>query len=278
MIPCDELARTWSDRWPRPDPETNRHHRRMVRGFGEHFGERSPDSVSREEAHSWALENPGRARYVRAMLNDALDVGLIDSNPFANMRLPEVPEEEIVVPTQKQLVALRAQAPLALSAMIDVAAHTGLRQGELRALAIDDLQEDFARADVNWQITRDGRLKRPKKNSRGRILLPGNIQPSSLHGPVSLVKADSPLRPFRLFPISRDQLSRQWTRTREDAGVDIRWHDLRHYCATWMLNCGATVDDVARQLRCDVDLIRRRYGHADPELALQRLERLVDGP
>lgn len=275
MITADELARTWPDRWPRPDPETNRHHRRMVRGFGEDFRDRHPDSIERSEALRWGMENLGKARYVRAMLNDALDEGLITLNVFANMRLA-VEEEPIVVPTQADVRAVVKAAPPLLAGAIEVAAYVGVRQGELRALAVEDVDADRRRADINWQITRDGRLKRPKKRSERRVLLPGRAM-SRIHERLELAELDSPVRSYRLFPLSRDQLNRLWVAAKLAAGVEIRWHDLRHYCATWMLDHGATTDDVATQLGCDEEQIRRRYGHPDPEKALSRLERLVDG-
>jgi integrase len=275
VITADELARTWADRWPRPDPETNRHHRRMVRGFGADFAGCDPEDIDATEARAWAIAHPGKVRYVRAMLNDALADGLIQRHVFTSLRLPQPEEEPITVPTDKQIARLEAAAlGLEMRQAIIVAKRTGLRQGELRALAVEDVPSVANRLDVEWQITRDGRLKRPKKGSAGRILLPDDAARIVGHRS-ERAAADTSLRPHRLFPLSRDQLQRQWKATRVAAGVWIRWHDLRHYCATWMLDAGATTEDVARQLRCDEELIRRRYGHPDREKALARLEGLV---
>jgi integrase len=277
MLTCDELARTWADRWPRPDPETNRHNRRMVRAFGADFAGRNPEKIDVAEARAWATANPGKGRYVRAMLNDALDDRLIDSHPFANLRIPQPEEEPITVPTEEQIEKLEIAAgevSCDLLHAIVVAKRTGLRQGELRALAVEDVDVVAKRLDVEWQITRDGRLKRPKKGSTGRILLPPDAGAMLAARERSAI-AETPLRPYRLFNLSRDQLQRQWKAARVAAGIWIRWHDLRHYCATWMLDAGGTVEDVARQLRCDEELVRRRYGHPDREKALARLEGLV---
>lgn len=277
MIKADELARTWPDRWPRPDPETNRHHRRMVRSFGEAFAGRNPEGIGALEAQEWAVKNPGKARYVRTMLNDAQTAGLIEAHAFSSLRIPRPEEEPITVPTDAQIKKLEAAATGSeIRQAIIVAKRTGLRQGELRALAVEDVPKVANRLDVGWQITRDGRLKRPKKGSTGRILLPtdaGDVIGVRCSG----ARENTPLRPYRLFNLSRDQLQRQWKAVRVAAGVWIRWHDLRHYCATWMLDAGATTEDVARQLRCDEELVRRRYGHPDREKALARLEKLVDG-
>jgi integrase len=276
VITADELARTWADRWPRPDPETNRHHRRMVRTFGADFAGRDPEDINVLEARTWALANPGKVRYVRAMLNDALVDGLIQSHVFASLRLPAPEEEPITVPTDEQIKKLEAVAAGSeIRQAIIVAKRTGLRQGELRALAVEDVPKAANRLDVGWQITRDGRLKRPKKSSTGRILLPTDAS-DVIATRCAGAREDTPVRPFRLFNLSRDQLQDRWKAVRVAAGVWIRWHDLRHYCATWMLDAGATTEDVARQLRCDEQLVRQRYGHPDREKALARLEKLVD--
>jgi integrase len=54
---------------------------------------------------------------------------------------------------------------------------------------------------------------------------------------------------------------------------EARWHDLRHFHATWLLDRGASVLDVAIQLghRDGGELVRRRYGHPSSDLALGRL-------
>jgi integrase len=246
----------------------------MVRTFATAFAGRDPEDIDVPEARTWALANPGKVRYVRAMLNDALVDGLIQSHVFASLRLPQPEEESITVPTDRQIKKLEANADGILYDAIVLAKRTGLRQGELRALAAEDIPKARSRLDVEWQITRDGRLKRPKKGSTGRILLPSDAA-RSVARRCELATPETPVRPDRLFPLSRDQLQTRWKAVRLAAGVWIRWHDLRHYCATWMLDAGATTEDVARQLRCDEQLVRQRYGHPDREKALARLESLV---
>ncbi len=59
------------------------------------------------------------------------------------------------------------------------------------------------------------------------------------------------------------QERRAWARAREMAGLgaDVTPHILRHTCATWLLQRGVSVYDVAGVLGCSEEVVRRTYGH-----------------
>jgi integrase len=59
------------------------------------------------------------------------------------------------------------------------------------------------------------------------------------------------------------QERRAWGRARELAGLgpDVTPHVLRHTCATWLLQHGVSIYDVAGVLGCGENVIRRTYGH-----------------
>lgn len=61
-------------------------------------------------------------------------------------------------------------------------------------------------------------------------------------------------------PLSPERLSAWWRRTRDDAGVDLRWrlHDFRHWAATESIAAGHDVRSVAERL-----------GHANPAMTLR---------
>jgi integrase len=64
------------------------------------------------------------------------------------------------------------------------------------------------------------------------------------------------------LPIA-SQERRAWRRARELAGLgdDVTPHLLRHTAATWLLQRGVSVYDVAGVLGCSEEVIRRTYGH-----------------
>lgn len=61
----------------------------------------------------------------------------------------------------------------------------------------------------------------------------------------------------------RSQERRAWRRARELAKLDtgVTPHTLRHTCATWLLQAGVSIYDVAGVLGCGEDVVRRTYGH-----------------
>jgi len=275
---CDELAACWPDRWPRPDLSTNQQHRRMTRGFGRHFAYRDLWSITRSEARAWAMVHPSQARYVRTMYNDAIDEGLCEDNPFSELRLPKAIPKEIVVPSEEEVGTLWRAAladpknlsPLATA--IPFAAYTGVREAELRAVEKGEFSDDYKRCGVYWQLTRDDRKKQPKGKSGAREIVVPRYALTAAQAAVHEARDD------RLWTFSRDQRERMWKTVRIETGIWIRWHDLRHFAATWFLDHGATPEDVALQLGHDDngEMVRKLYGHPNRAKALDRLESCVE--
>jgi integrase len=62
------------------------------------------------------------------------------------------------------------------------------------------------------------------------------------------------------------------------ARVEVRWHDLRHFCATQLLELGLDHFAVSAQLRHTDGggLVMERYGHPSVDAAKQRLLRAFE--
>ncbi len=291
-VTCDWLAENWTLRWPRPDPGTNTRHATAVKRFAEAFKYRPIGSIRPEEARFFAEANPGAVRYLITMFNDAIGDGLLgeDDNPFVGLRIQATTEKRPPrVPTVEELAALEAAAKdTVLRHALTFSAYTGVRLGECRAFSIDDLgarpltQRLPDRATVDWQLTQDDRLKIPKKDSRRRIMVPQKAGEALCARAEELALAGIPgfgdgrvERP-RYWHFTNSVWSTVWRAIKAEAGIKLRWHDLRHHAATWLLDAGALVPDVAVQLGCSVVEIERTYGHPDPEKALGRLQGLVE--
>jgi integrase len=63
-----------------------------------------------------------------------------------------------------------------------------------------------------------------------------------------------------------------WNKVKAAAGVNTRWHDLRHFCATQLLELGVSHFDVSIQLgHTDGGaLVMERYGHPSVDAAKRR--------
>lgn len=285
---CDELARVWPERFPRPDAETTKQNGRMVRKFARDFKGRDPRTVDVVEARSWALANLGSVRFVRSMFNDFQAEGAVDKNVWAGMKLPMPGSKPVVVPTEEQVFTLIEFAQISerfdLASRIEFAAFVGIRYAEQKAFLVPgetilgNALDNFAparirRGAVDWQLGRDGKLKTPKTPRSLRVVMIPQQGRKAVHEARSHRRGESAF----LWPAGRRQDSEAWGALRREARIWFKWHDLRHFCATWLLNKGATVDDVAVQLGCRRDQVVDTYGHPDRELALGRLEDLVNG-
>lgn len=75
------------------------------------------------------------------------------------------------------------------------------------------------------------------------------------------------------LPIASKQ-RRAWRTARRLAGLaeDVTPHVLRHTCATWLLQQGVSVYDVAGVLGCSEEVVRRTYGHHAKDHLRQAVE------
>jgi integrase len=178
--------------YPRPRASTNKHNGERVRRFAADFkGIRLAD-VDRPAARAWALKHPSNLGAVRAMFGDALRDGLVDINPFSNLRLPASRgRKHIVALTESELQAL---ADMALDermelgeygreyrAMILFAGYVGLRPGELYALRRDDVHGRMAM--IERALSNTGEIG-PTKTGRSRtVIVPPVAQDALLEVP-----------------------------------------------------------------------------------------------
>jgi integrase len=265
------FAEVWPVRFARPDPRTNAQHVYMIRPFAETFGDRPLDSLKRAEVYTWACEHPASARYAKQMFNDAINAGLVETNPCLNLRVASsVGRRYVEPPTLEQIVALEAAAPLAIKGMPTVAAFTMLRVSEILAVRDSEIHADAEHPwlDVSEQIARDGRRKPLKGLARPRK---APLPPEAVAALRSALR--TPYEP-RLWPISYSGQYAAWVETRKAVGLpELHFHDLRHFGANRLLERGVEARDVAYFMgHRDDSEVRKRYGrHVDAEAALERL-------
>jgi integrase len=269
---CGEFAERWMRDYPRPRESTRRTHAEHARRFARDFADVKLTDVDRPAARAWALQHKSDLPAIRAMFADALRDGLVDLNPFANLRLPgSRGRKDLVALTELELDAL---AELALDprmelgeyapqyrAMILFAGYVGLRPGELYALRRDDLHGEEAAIDRAYS-SHSHQTTAPK-NGKGRIV---TIPP-----PAADALADVPPHPSGLLFVTPGDCQwtaslhhRYWTRLRLIADrPGMAFYELRHAAATIHLARGATPWQVAIQLghTDGGQLVMSTYGH-----------------
>jgi integrase len=279
---CRQFAERWPVDYPRPRASTAIANRDRLKPFIRDLGHLKLTAVDRPTARAWALKNQAAHAAVRAMFSDALRDGLVDHNPFTNLRMPTSRgRADIVALTEPQLVALAdcaLDAKMELGdlapqfrAMVLFAGYVGLRPGELFALQRADIRGELC--TIERALDSKTRTVGPTKNGRMRVV---TVPPAA-----RAALDDVPLtRSGLLFVNHREQM---WTRTshhyhwkqlRNLAGrPGLDHYELRHCAATMLLERGVTPWDIAVQLG-HMDggrLVQLIYGHPREEGARQRM-------
>lgn len=262
----------WWGKWPRlararrqRSPSTIANTVAMGRPFAQRFGAQPMVGLQRVELVDWSIERPQSVRYVRTILSDAVWAGVLEENPLAGITVSGQ-DPDIEPPTVADVAALAAAAPTdCLRVMTLVAAYSGLRLSECAALRPGDL-------DAGRLFVRCGKGGK----QRHSVLFEPALSTLQDFAPADGLT----FHRRRQRPHDRKTVNRAWQGMRERAGTPgVRFHDLRHFHATWLLDQGHSYQDVAVQCghldlrgRPNIELVQRVYGHPSVEAALARIQ------
>jgi integrase len=273
---CASFAECWLEEWKRPEASTQRLYAAAARRFADHFGPTPLGDVERLSARTWALSVPRSvSRVIGTMYEDARNIGIVESNPFSNLRLPNTEREaDVKPPTLEDYKALIENTTILggygpeFRAMIQFAAWTGIRQGELFALQWDDVGNDEITISKSRKL--DGSLGLPKNGKPRTVPL---LPPARILDEVPRRPGPFVFHSPRGKPLIKGTHGWSWQKVKAAAGVETRWHDLRHFCATQLLELGLSHFDVSIQLgHTDGGaLVMARYGHPSVDAAKKRL-------
>lgn len=285
---CASFAGRWIKDFPRPRASTNRQNGYAVKPFAADFGERRMRDVTRQEARQWALAHRSNVSAVRAMFQDALDEGTVAENPFSNLRLPESKgRKDLVTISQDRLYELADSAldscgdyGPTFRACVLFAAYVGLRPAELFTLKWGDLDLAAGEVKIRTNLGSTGEVTRPKNDLVRKVILPPPAAEALRSFPRRM---DSPY----VFTVpsgvrfSKTSHYYWWQKVRLSFGLpEMDFYELRHFCATHLLELGVSHADVAVQLgHTDGGaLVMSTYGHPSEEAARERLHRAFATP
>jgi integrase len=194
-------------------------------------------------------------------------------NPCHGVKLLEVRDRAYNwIKTRGELERLLSVCTDDLRDMVAIAVGSGLRLDELLHLAWDDV--DLASRLLTIQRGRQGTVK------GGRIRhVP--ILDSVL--PVLQARALKRAGAFYVFPgkagevRTRTPVQVAFKSALRRAGLDtkVRWHDLRHTCASWWVLSGGDIFRLSRMLgHASVSITQKTYAHLAPEAWQQDYHRL----
>ena len=216
-------------------------------------------------------------------LDQAVKWNMIPLNVAGAVKAPRpAPEEMQTLSAEETRRLLQAARGNKLEALYVLAVHTGMRQGELLALKWQDVDLENARASVRRTITMNGGrilLGEPKtKKSRRTISLTeaavralhGHLDRQMEHmqrlgdlykdqGLVFASEVGTPINPTNLRRRSFALLLKR-------AGLpQIRFHDLRHTCATLLFSRNVHPKNVQELLgHANIAITLDTYSHVIP--------------
>jgi integrase len=243
--------------------------------------------------------SPRTVQYIHVTLHKALkqavNDGLVPRNVTDSVKPPQVRREEIHPLTPEQVNALlNAARGDRLEALYMLAIHTGLRQGELLGLKWEDVNLEEGTLQVRRTLTtaKGGPvLSTPKtKGSRRSVKLTqsavealrchlqqqlGEIDMAgSLWEENGLIFASETGEPLE----RRSIVKYQFKKVLKCAGLpDIRFHDLRHTCATLLLGRNVNPKIVSEMLgHATIAITLDTYSHVLPNMQDEAAKALED--
>lgn len=219
-------------------------------------------------------------RVLRSAFDQALRWNLIARNPAAAVKPPRTRRRDMTVLTPAETrQLLEAVQGDELEALYVLAVTSGLRQGELLALRWRDVDLEAGWLDVNATMSRGQRLPPKTATSRRRVKV-GRLAIAALRA--HRLRMAERLLPYRartegdvlvfLTPLAEPWngshiTERSFKPLLRRAGLrEIRFHDLRHACASLLLSQGIRVDLVSQML-----------GHSSPATTLAIYAHLMPG-
>ena len=212
-------------------------------------------------------------RLLRAILNTAVEDGLLAVNPCTIRGAGAEPAEEREIPTIPQVYELANAVEPRYRALVLLAAFGGLRRGELFGLkrAHVDLVQARVSVEVQRQQLADGsHIIGPPKSDAGRrtVSIPAEgLEPLREH----LARWTGPDAESWVFigskggPLRDGVWHQEWDRARQQIGLpELHFHDLRHVAATLTAATGAGVKEIMHRLGHASSEAALRYQHATP--------------
>jgi integrase len=241
----------------------------------------------------------GTVAYLRAILSSALAHAVAEDelprNVASSARLGTYRAanfEPLTATEARRLLA--ASRTYRLGALVELALRTGLRKGEALGLKWTDLDLDASVLNVRRTLQHDpagGLSFYPTKNesSARRIHLPAECVSSlKLHKErqdAEREKAGEAWKEHGLVftkvngtPMEGSTLTRQFGKLCENAGIRrIRFHDLRHSCATLLLEQGVELVTIKELLgHSQIHTTADIYAHVRPRLQRDAIEAMGD--
>jgi integrase len=227
-------------------------------------------------------------RLIHAVLEQAFRWGWVDTNVAKRARPGPVAPVAIKPPNatqlRKLLTAARASRRRDLAQIVQWAAMTGMRRGEICGLRWHDVDWTARTVQVRRSIYQVGTVVAEKdpKTHQARTIQVSDEALAVLMQRLKDAQADATVLGLSIerngyvwsrdelgnLPMAPDSLTTAFHAAAERAGVPCRFHDLRHFVGTELISRGHDVVTVAQQLgHARVSTTVDLYAHGREETA-----------
>jgi integrase len=249
-------------------------------------------SLTRARVETWAKDlslAPSSVHTVHAtlsaVLNAAVEDGRIPKNPAKGAHLPEVTEVPVVPLEATQIHALAEAVPDHLYAAVILAAGSGMRQGEIFGLTLDNvdlLRRGGGVLHVRQQLISPAKglpvLAPVKEKTSTRTIGLSDVVLQALFAHLAQFGTGERDLIFHLDgrPVSRSAGAKIIAKAAREAGLGaVTWHSLRHFCATLLLSSAVNPAHMAQVMGHRVETLLAVYAHCLPSDS-DRVRQVVD--
>lgn len=282
----------WRERWlktPTWKEGTRVGNAERTLRFAEKYGTRRLTDITRAQAREWVLANPSHHTSLCAMYSAAVYDDIITANPFSKLVRRSTPRRDLQPEwlTEADLeglerAAYQAHGPVfgaTVAAMIRFAAETGVRPGELFALRHGDLDPAAGAVYIRRAACSKTHTITTPKNGEAREIVMSERAYAATRRAMGWPDTDRIFSSVRGHQFWANSFHWIWHPVRSVADRNaMAFYELRHLCATRLLERGLSERDVAVQLghTDGGELVRRVYGHPETRSARDRIRRALD--
>lgn len=210
-------------------PSTVRGYRQMARIYFDLIGTRKITRLSTHEVQTWVSDlstkvSPKTVSNVYGLFTAVVCFYAPDTT-FRGIKLPQKRRRRVSAPSEEQVQALYNAASPNLKKAIALEAFTSMRRSEVCALTYGDIKDgiahvhrDIVRGEHGWVIKQIPKTSESDRYTR----IPKQI--------IDLIGAGDP--DDRIVPVTPDTITELFGRLRDKLGLQIRYHDLRHFYAS----------------------------------------------
>ena len=237
---------------------------------------------------------------IRQMLNHAIDWGYLRHNPAKKVKDPHVPKREMDCLAPGEVRTFLEHVPEKWYGLFLIAITTGLRIGELLAMKWRYLDWSREAYFVKETLTRKSETQKvgfaqtkTEGSAQSVDLTPKCLEAIKAHRArqaeekfqtgASYQDLDLIFATPKGTPLNdRNVTNRVFEPALKAAGLRrIRFHDLRHTCASLLIAQGASPKYIQRQMRhASIEITFDRYGHLFPDSnreAARRMDEMLFG-